>query len=121
MAVVTQPDRPVGRKKVLTPPPVKVEAEKHGIPVYQPEKIREEEELEKSLALNPDLIVTAAFGQILPNEILEAPKYGCINVHASLFQNYAVVLQFIMRLCKEKRKQVLPLCIWLKNWMLVIF
>ncbi|MGE7767662.1 methionyl-tRNA formyltransferase [Peribacillus sp. NPDC096540] len=84
IAVVTQPDRPVGRKKVLTPPPVKVEAEKQGIPVYQPEKIRENEELEKIIALKPDLVVTAAFGQILPNELLEAPKYGCINVHASL-------------------------------------
>ncbi|WP_285766552.1 methionyl-tRNA formyltransferase [Peribacillus sp. SI8-4] len=84
IAVVTQPDRPVGRKKVLTPPPVKVEAEKQGIPVYQPEKIREKEELERILALNADLVVTAAFGQILPNELLEAPKYGCINVHASL-------------------------------------
>jgi methionyl-tRNA formyltransferase len=84
IGVVTQPDRPVGRKKILTPPPVKVEAEKHGIPVFQPEKIRKQEELEKILALKPDLIVTAAFGQILPKEILEAPKYGCINVHASL-------------------------------------
>lgn len=84
IAVVTQPDRPVGRKRVMTPPPVKVEAEKHGIPVYQPEKIREKEELEKVLALKPDLIVTAAFGQILPKELLEAPQYGCINVHASL-------------------------------------
>lgn len=84
IAVVTQPDRPVGRKKVLTPPPVKVEAEKHGIPVFQPEKIREQEELAKIIALQPDLIVTAAFGQILPNELLEAPEFGCINVHASL-------------------------------------
>lgn len=84
LAVVTQPDRPVGRKKVLTPPPVKVEAEKHGIPVYQPEKIRDSAELAKILTLEPDVVVTAAFGQILPNELLEAPKYGCINVHASL-------------------------------------
>lgn len=84
IAVVTQPDRPVGRKKVLTPPPVKVEAEKQGIPVYQPEKIREKNELEKILSLKPDLIITAAFGQILPKELLEAPVYGCINVHASL-------------------------------------
>ncbi|MGN7398789.1 methionyl-tRNA formyltransferase [Cytobacillus praedii] len=84
IGVVTQPDRPVGRKRVLTPPPVKVEAEKHGIQVFQPEKIRQHEELEKILALNPDLIITAAFGQILPKELLEAPKYGCINVHASL-------------------------------------
>jgi methionyl-tRNA formyltransferase len=84
IGVVTQPDRPVGRKKVLTPPPVKVEAEKQGIPVLQPEKIRNPEELEKILALKPDLIVTAAFGQILPKQLLEAPAHGCINVHASL-------------------------------------
>ncbi|WP_404331462.1 methionyl-tRNA formyltransferase [Mesobacillus maritimus] len=84
IAVVTQPDRPVGRKKVLTPPPVKVEAVKQGIPVFQPEKIRQKDELEKILSLKPDLVVTAAFGQILPKELLEAPKFGCINVHASL-------------------------------------
>jgi len=84
IAVVTQPDRPVGRKKVLTPPPVKVEALKHNIPVYQPEKIRERAQLDEILALQPDLIVTAAFGQILPKELLDAPKLGCINVHASL-------------------------------------
>lgn len=84
VAVVTQPDRPKGRKRVLTPPPVKVEALKHEIPVLQPEKIRLEEEYQQVLAYEPDLIVTAAFGQILPTPILEAPKYGCINVHASL-------------------------------------
>ncbi|MCM3769485.1 MULTISPECIES: methionyl-tRNA formyltransferase [Priestia] len=84
VAVVTQPDRPKGRKRVLTPPPVKVEALKHEIPVLQPEKIRLEEEYKQVLAYEPDLIVTAAFGQILPTPILEAPKYGCINVHASL-------------------------------------
>ncbi|WP_047984931.1 methionyl-tRNA formyltransferase [Ornithinibacillus californiensis] len=80
--VVTQPDRPKGRKKIITPPPVKVEAELHGIPVYQPEKIRDE--YQEILDYNPDIIVTAAYGQILPNELLDGPKYGCINVHASL-------------------------------------
>ncbi|MEN2766500.1 methionyl-tRNA formyltransferase [Ornithinibacillus xuwenensis] len=80
--VVTQPDRPKGRKKVITPPPVKVEAETHGIPVFQPEKIgRDYAEI---LTYKPDLIVTAAYGQILPNELLTAPRFGCINVHASL-------------------------------------
>ncbi|MFG6118190.1 methionyl-tRNA formyltransferase [Thalassobacillus sp. B23F22_16] len=79
---VTQPDRPKGRKRVMTPPPVKTAAEKHGIPVFQPEKIKKE--YEKVLAYEPDLIVTAAFGQILPKDLLEAPKHGCINVHASL-------------------------------------
>lgn len=84
VGVVTQPDRPVGRKRTLTPPPVKVEALKHGIPVIQPEKISKQPEIEKVLELKPDLIVTAAFGQILPTKLLEAPQYGCINVHASL-------------------------------------
>lgn len=84
IGVVTQPDRPVGRKRILSPPPIKEEAARQGIPVYQPEKIREKEELEKIVALKPDLIVTAAFGQILPKALLDAPEYGCINVHASL-------------------------------------
>nr|WP_144920213.1 methionyl-tRNA formyltransferase [Paenibacillus bovis] len=82
IAVVTQPDRPVGRKKVLTPPPVKVEAERHGIPVLQPEKLREN--VDEIISLQPDLIITAAYGQILPKVLLDAPKQGCINVHASL-------------------------------------
>lgn len=84
IGVVTQPDRPVGRKRKITPPPVKVEALKYNIPVFQPEKIREEQSLQEILDLKPDLIVTAAFGQILPKKLLDAPKYGCINVHASL-------------------------------------
>lgn len=88
LAVVTQPDRPVGRKKVLTPPPVKEEAVRLGLPVIQPEKLRGSEELEQILALQPDLVVTAAFGQILPKPLLDAPPLGCINVHASLLPLY---------------------------------
>jgi methionyl-tRNA formyltransferase len=88
LAVVTQPDRPVGRKKVLTPTPVKKEALRLGIPVLQPEKLKGSQQLGEILALQPDIVVTAAFGQILPNEILEAPKYGCLNVHASLLPAY---------------------------------
>jgi methionyl-tRNA formyltransferase len=80
--VVTQPDRPKGRKRTLTPPPVKVEAEKQQIPVFQPEKLTAE--YKKILSYDPDIIVTAAYGQLLPKELLEGPKYGCINVHASL-------------------------------------
>jgi len=80
--VVTQPDRPKGRKRVITPPPVKIVAEKHGIPVFQPEKLKKE--YEEILKFEPDLIVTAAYGQLLPNKLLEGPEYGCINVHASL-------------------------------------
>ncbi|QHE52142.1 methionyl-tRNA formyltransferase [Pontibacillus sp. HMF3514] len=82
VAVVTQPDRPKGRKRELTPPPVKVEAKHHDIPVLQPEKIKHE--YEDVLAYEPDLIITAAFGQILPKDLLDGPEYGCINVHASL-------------------------------------
>lgn len=88
LAVVTQPDRPVGRKKVLTPPPVKEEALKLGLPVIQPTKLKGSEELQQIIALNADLIVTAAFGQLLPKELLDAPTLGCINVHASLLPAY---------------------------------
>ncbi|MBC2267983.1 methionyl-tRNA formyltransferase [Listeria sp. FSL L7-0083] len=88
VAVVTQPDRPVGRKRVLTPPPVKKAALELGIPVYQPEKLRTSSELEELIALQADLLVTAAYGQILPNNLLESPKHGAINVHASLLPEY---------------------------------
>ncbi|GAA0331418.1 methionyl-tRNA formyltransferase [Bacillus carboniphilus] len=82
VGVVTQPDRPVGRKKVLTPPPVKKKAVELQIPVYQPERIKTE--YQEILDLEPDLIITAAYGQIVPNEMLDFPRFGCINVHASL-------------------------------------
>lgn len=88
LRVVTQPDRPVGRKKVLTPPPVKEAALKHGIKVLQPEKISGSTEMEEIINLAPDLIVTAAFGQFLPESLLETPKFGAINVHASLLPKY---------------------------------
>lgn len=87
-AVVTQPDRPVGRKKVLTPSPVKEAALKHNIEVLQPEKISGSPEMEKIMDMQPDLIVTAAFGQFLPTKLLNVPKYGAINVHASLLPKY---------------------------------
>ncbi|MBO0480189.1 methionyl-tRNA formyltransferase [Vagococcus fluvialis] len=88
LRVVTQPDRPVGRKKILTPPPVKEAALEHGIKVLQPEKISGSPEMEEIISLNPDLIVTAAFGQFLPETLLKAPKLGAINVHASLLPKY---------------------------------
>ena len=88
LAVVTQPDRPVGRKKVLTPPPVKEEAVRLGLRVIQPEKLRGSEELQQIINLGADIVITAAFGQILPKELLEAPRLGCINVHASLLPKY---------------------------------
>ncbi|MBP1156093.1 MULTISPECIES: methionyl-tRNA formyltransferase [unclassified Paenibacillus] len=88
VAVVTQPDRPVGRKRVLTPTPVKAEAEKHGLPVLQPERLRSPESVQAISALQPDLIVTAAYGQILPKSVLDLPRFGCINIHASLLPQY---------------------------------
>ncbi|WP_407074304.1 methionyl-tRNA formyltransferase [Paenibacillus lacisoli] len=87
-AVITQPDKPVGRKKVLTPSPVKIAAEKHGLPVLQPLRLRNPESVEEVAALQPDLIVTAAYGQILPKAVLDLPQYGCLNVHGSLLPKY---------------------------------
>ena len=87
-AVFTQPDKPVGRKMILTPPDVKVCAEKLGIPVYQPVKLKDSDSYEIIKELNPDVIVVVAYGQILPKNILNIPKYGCINVHGSLLPKY---------------------------------
>lgn len=86
--VITQPDKPVGRKRVLTAPPVKAQALELGIEVYQPEKMTSDEAFEYVQNLNPDLIITAAYGQLLPERILEIPELGCINVHASLLPKY---------------------------------
>jgi len=89
LAVVTQPDRPSGRGQKLTAPPVKLLAEKHEIKVYQPKSIRKDHELIKILKdLNPDVFITIAFGQILSQEILDIPKLGTINMHASLLPKY---------------------------------
>ena len=79
-----QPDKPVGRKHILTAPPVKVIAQENGIEVYQPDTLKTEEALEKIASYDADLIVTAAYGKILPKAVLDLPKYGCINCHGSL-------------------------------------
>ena len=88
VAVVTQPDRPKGRGQQTLPPPVKLLAQLHGIPVLQPVKVRHPDVIEEIRALKPDLIVVIAFGQILPKALLEIPGKGCINVHASLLPRY---------------------------------
>lgn len=88
IAVVSQPDRPVGRKRILTPPPVKAAALAHGLPVLQPERLRHPDAVAQLSELKPDLIVTAAYGQILPKAVLELPKLGCVNIHASLLPKY---------------------------------
>lgn len=87
-AVITQPDKAKGRSKALVPTPVKAKAMEYNIPVYQPEKLREEENVKLLVDINPDIIVVAAYGQILPESILNIPKYGCINIHASLLPKY---------------------------------
>ncbi len=88
VAVVTQPDRPKGRGQKLAPPPVKELAEKQGIPIFQPLKVRDPEFVAVIRELKPDVIVVVAFGQILPKALLEIPQRGCINVHASLLPRY---------------------------------
>ena len=88
VGVVTQPDRPSGRGKRLTPPPVKVIAAAHNIPVYQPERVRQRDSVRVLRELQPDVIVVVAFGQILPKSVLELPRYGCLNVHPSCLPKY---------------------------------
>lgn len=88
LAVFTQPDKPKGRKYKLTPPPVKVKAIDMGIPVYQPSTLKDGEALGILKQLNPEIIIVAAYGKILPKEILELPKFGCVNVHASLLPRH---------------------------------
>ncbi|CAM3361699.1 methionyl-tRNA formyltransferase [Paenibacillus lupini] len=88
VAAVSQPDRPKGRKRVLTPPPLKEAALAFGLPVLQPERMRSPEAVAAIAELQPDLIVTAAYGQILPKALLEIPRLGCINVHGSLLPRY---------------------------------
>lgn len=88
VAVVTQPDRPVGRKRVITPTPVKEFAVKHQLLVLQPEKIAGSQEMQTIESLEPDILITAAFGQFLPEKLLQVPKFGAINVHASLLPKY---------------------------------
>ena len=84
----TQPDKAVGRKQILTPPPVKVCAEKYGIPVFQPITLRDGAAEENIKSLAPDIIVVVAYGKILPESILTLPKYGCVNGHASLLPRH---------------------------------
>lgn len=88
VGVVTQPDKPKGRGYVLTPPPVKVYAIEQGIPVYQPTSIKTEEFASLLSEIDPELIAVVAYGKILPKNVLDYPKYGCVNVHGSLLPKY---------------------------------
>ncbi|MBQ1261881.1 MAG: methionyl-tRNA formyltransferase [Clostridia bacterium] len=88
VGVVTQPDKPKGRGYTLTPPPVKVYAEEKGLPVYQPRTLRDEAFADLLRQIDPEVIVVVAFGKILPANVLDYPKYGCVNVHGSLLPAY---------------------------------
>lgn len=86
--IITQPDKPQGRKMELCPPPAKVWGQDNEVPVWQPEKARDEDFLNKLREFKPDLILTASYGQILPQALLDIPRYGCLNVHPSLLPLY---------------------------------
>lgn len=88
VALITQPDRPVGRHMELTPPRIKVVAEQLGIPVYQPEKMRDEEAVAQLKAYTPDIVMVMAYGQILSQEVIDVPAVACINAHASLLPRH---------------------------------
>lgn len=88
VGVVSQPDRKVGRKQIITPPPVKQLAMEHNLTMYQPEKLSESDEMKEILTLDIDLIITAAYGQYVPTKLLNAPTHRAINVHASLLPKY---------------------------------
>jgi len=88
VGVVTQPDRAFGRGRTMKPPPVKVLAQELDIPIIQPEKLKQPDAMEQLIAWAPDLIIVAAFGQILRKDVLELPHFGCINVHASLLPRW---------------------------------
>ncbi len=88
VGVFSQPDKPVGRKQIIEPTPVKKLALEHGIPVFQPAKMKDGTALEMMKSLSPDLVVVAAYGRILPKELLDVPPLGCVNVHGSLLPKY---------------------------------
>lgn len=104
VGVVTQPDKPKGRGHKLAASPVKIFANEHNIPVYQPLNVKDDAFFEELKKINPDIIIVVAFGQILPKRILEFPKHGCINVHASLLPKYrgAAPIEFSIIKGEEK-------------------
>lgn len=106
-AVFTQPDKPQGRKMIMVAPPVKEYATEHNIPVYQPERVKDGKAFQILKELNPELIAVVAYGKILPKDILSLPKYGCVNVHASLLPRHrgASPIQWCI-VCGDKKTGV---------------
>lgn len=103
-AVVTQPDRKKGRGLTLTPPPVKIEAKRLELAVFQPERIKDERFIGLLASINPDVIVVVAYGQILPEKVLEIPVYGCINLHGSLLPKYRGAAPIQWAIIKGEKK-----------------
>lgn len=112
IGVVTQPDKPRGRGQKLVPSPVKAWAEAHGLPVWQPKRIKEEDFTAFLEEQKPDLMVVVAFGQILSQRILDIPPYGCINVHGSLFRVTAARRRCSGASSTERRRRGSRRCSW---------
>ena len=110
VACFTQPDKAKGRSKKLQPTPVKVQAMEYDIPVYQPVKLREQENVDIIREYAPDVIVVAAYGQILPESILNIPKYGCVNIHASAVRRLSSG-----RSLTARRRPESPPCTWQRD------
>lgn len=102
-AVYTRPDKPAGRGQKLTPTPVKVVAEEHNLPIYQPKTLKAIEAQEEMKSLNPDILINVAYGMLLPEEILNIPKFGCINIHPSMLPLYrgAAPIQRAIESCDD--------------------
>lgn len=118
--VVSQPDKPIGRKKIITPTAVKVLAEENSIPVLQPEKLRNNTEFFDALKNeNLDFIVVVAYGKIVPNEVLDAPKYGCINIHWSILPLYrwaSPIQEAVKNGAKKTGLTIMYMSEWMDEW-----
>lgn len=110
IAVYTQPDRPSGRGRIITPSPIKQLALSRSISVYQPTTLRDTETQQQLTALSPDIIIVVAYGMLLPKAVLAIPRLGCINVHASLLPRGRGAAPFNTVSWREMQKRVLRLC-----------
>ena len=120
IAVYSQPDRPAGRGRKLTPSPVKQLALEHNIPVFQPKTLKTEEAQQELAALKPDLMVVVAYGLLLPQAVLDIPNYGCINVHGSILPAGGGLRRFSAPSPPATVRVVSPSCRWMPVWIPVI-
>lgn len=120
VAVYTQPDRPAGRGRKLTPSPVKQLALEHEVPVYQPLNFKSADDQQALIDLQADLMVVVAYGLILPKVILDAPRLGCINIHASILPRWRGAAPIQRAILAGMLKPASPLCKWMSGWIPVI-